>query len=163
MQVDKNQRLYWYQENKRGRVVISDGSMQIRANSCCWMWPEIHRFVVNKSAFLRENTEKYWILIFRYFWIFSAHQSNLQYSISSCKETACSNVACNNVMRLKRGIFSLFLYRFAEFLSTEQFKTKARVPDSPCSLYEGVAGTACFLADLTDPNNAEFPLFDVMF
>ena len=53
--------------------------------------------------------------------------------------------------------------RFAEFLSTEQFKTKARTPDSPWSLYEGVAGTACFLADLTDPNNAEFPLFDVMF
>lgn len=58
------------------------------------------------------------------------------------------------------------LYRaqkFAEFLSTDQFKSKARTPDSPWSLYEGVAGTACFLADLTDPANAEFPLFDVMF
>jgi len=53
--------------------------------------------------------------------------------------------------------------KFAEFMSSEQFKTKSRTPDSPWSLYEGIAGTACYLADLTDPDNAEFPLFDVMF
>ena len=29
------------------------------------------------------------------------------------------------------------------------------------SLYEGLAGTACFLADVLNPDDAEFPFFDV--
>jgi len=53
--------------------------------------------------------------------------------------------------------------KFAEFLFSAQFKAKARTPDSPWSLYEGIAGTACFLADLTEPDSAEFPLFNVIF
>ncbi|XP_071112770.1 lanC-like protein 3 [Haliotis cracherodii] len=51
--------------------------------------------------------------------------------------------------------------QFAEFLFTPEFQSGARVPDSPYSLYEGWAGTVCFLADLTQPESAEFPLFDV--
>ena len=56
-----------------------------------------------------------------------------------------------------------YLYRalkFAEFLFTEEFQ-QARIPDSPYSLYEGWAGTVCFLADLLQPENAEFPFFNV--
>lgn len=58
---------------------------------------------------------------------------------------------------------SLYLHRalaFANFLSTDEFK-EARTPDSPYSLYEGWAGTACFLADLLQPEQAEFPFFNV--
>merc|ERR1712172_65032 len=40
------------------------------------------------------------------------------------------------------------LYRatkFADFLDTDTFKNEARKPDCPLSLYEGWAGTLCFL------------------
>lgn len=50
---------------------------------------------------------------------------------------------------------------FAQFLEYPQFKAEARTPDSPYSLYEGIAGTACFLADLTNPDKAAFPFSDV--
>ncbi|KAF5280888.1 hypothetical protein FQR65_LT03037 [Abscondita terminalis] len=57
-----------------------------------------------------------------------------------------------------------YLYRakvFAQFMESEDFKCQARVPDNPFSLYEGIAGTACFLGDLTMPSQAAFPFFDV--
>ena len=50
---------------------------------------------------------------------------------------------------------------FAQFLSSKEFKSSARIPDNPFSLYEGLAGTACFLADLLQPKQAEFPFFDI--
>ncbi len=56
------------------------------------------------------------------------------------------------------------LYRalkFAEFLFTEEFEKGSRRPDTPYSLYEGLAGTVCFLVDLLQPQRAEFPFFDV--
>ena len=57
-----------------------------------------------------------------------------------------------------------YLYRalkFAEFLENQEFKSKARKPDNPFSLYEGLAGTVCFLIDLLNPKNSEFPFFDL--
>ncbi|KAL5289061.1 LANCL3.2 family protein [Megaselia abdita] len=57
-----------------------------------------------------------------------------------------------------------YLYRavkFMEFLTHEEFKAKARVPDRPFSLYEGTAGTVCFLIDLLATETAEFPFMDV--
>lgn len=50
---------------------------------------------------------------------------------------------------------------FAHFLQHPQFKAEARTPDYPYSLYEGIAGTACFLADFTNPSNAAYPFSDV--
>lgn len=50
--------------------------------------------------------------------------------------------------------------QFASFLFKDEFKS-ARTPDSPYSLYEGLAGTVCYLADLLQPENAEFPFFNV--
>jgi len=50
--------------------------------------------------------------------------------------------------------------QFAEFMQSSEF-TKAKTPDSPYSLYEGLAGTVCFLTDLMQPDRAEFPFFDV--
>lgn len=55
------------------------------------------------------------------------------------------------------------LYRaqkFAEFLTSDEF-LEARLPDRPLSLYEGVAGTVCFLVDLLQPGKASFPFMDV--
>jgi len=55
------------------------------------------------------------------------------------------------------------LYRaekFGEFLFSEEFR-EARTPDCPFSLYEGWAGTACYLADLASPQQSAFPFSDV--
>ena len=52
--------------------------------------------------------------------------------------------------------------RFAEFIETEEFKHGSRRPDSPFSLYEGLAGTMCYLVDVLQPHRAEFPFFDVL-
>ncbi|VEN51820.1 unnamed protein product [Callosobruchus maculatus] len=57
-----------------------------------------------------------------------------------------------------------YLYRaieFYNFMNTSDFKNVARTPDYPYSLYEGLAGTACYVADLTHPNTAHFPFSDV--
>jgi len=57
----------------------------------------------------------------------------------------------------------LYLHRavkFAEFLFCDTFR-QARIPDSPLSLYEGWAGTICFLIDLLHPEEAAFPFSEV--
>lgn len=57
-----------------------------------------------------------------------------------------------------------YLYRaqkFCDFMQTDEFQKGARTPDSPYSLYEGLAGTVCFYADLLNPSTAAFPFFDV--
>lgn len=57
-----------------------------------------------------------------------------------------------------------YLYRakrFADFLNTDEFQRDARLPDNPQSLYEGTAGTVCYLSDLLVPDTAEFPFQDV--
>lgn len=54
----------------------------------------------------------------------------------------------------------LYLYRaikFAEFLTKSRFIREAKTPDRPYSLYEGVAGTVCFLNDLIHVDQADFP------
>lgn len=50
---------------------------------------------------------------------------------------------------------------FAEFTQSAEFRADARNPDSPFSLYEGIAGALCFLLDLFNPNQAAFPFMDV--
>lgn len=57
-----------------------------------------------------------------------------------------------------------YLYRaiqFANFLTRSEFLRYARRPDCPWSLYEGLAGTVCFLIDLLHPNTAAFPFMNV--
>nr|XP_057937493.1 lanC-like protein 3 isoform X1 [Doryrhamphus excisus] len=59
---------------------------------------------------------------------------------------------------------SKYIYRaqrFAEFLFTEEFKSGLRSMTSVYSLVEGLSGTVCFLVDLLQPDQAEFPLFTV--
>ena len=84
----------------------------------------------------------------------------------------CHGVAGNGYVFLllhrllnENGTSGKYLYRaskFAEFLRSEQFR-RARTPDRPYSLYEGLAGTACFLADLLNPDTATFPFFNVFY
>lgn len=57
-----------------------------------------------------------------------------------------------------------YLYRaikFTQFLQNSDFLRFARTPDCPFSLYEGFAGTVCFLIDLLDLKNAAFPFMDI--
>ncbi|XP_050072249.1 lanC-like protein 3 homolog [Anopheles maculipalpis] len=57
-----------------------------------------------------------------------------------------------------------YLYRaakFADFLNSTIFSEKLLAPDRPYSLYEGLAGTVCFLADLLNPLQSSFPFMDV--
>ncbi|XP_063700393.1 lanC-like protein 3 homolog [Culicoides brevitarsis] len=52
-------------------------------------------------------------------------------------------------------------HKFAEFLETDDFKRHSRTPDRPFSLFEGIAGTVCFLIDLMTPEKAAFPFMNV--
>lgn len=52
-------------------------------------------------------------------------------------------------------------YKFAEFIQTSMFEDEANTPDCPFSLFEGLAGTVCFIIDLLNPKEAEFPLFPI--
>ncbi|XP_037933586.1 lanC-like protein 3 homolog [Teleopsis dalmanni] len=57
-----------------------------------------------------------------------------------------------------------YMYRavkYMELLTNSEFKHRARTPDRPFSLYEGVAGTVCFLIDLLEPEQAHFPFMEV--
>uniref|UniRef100_A0A667YKC5 LanC-like protein 3 n=1 Tax=Myripristis murdjan TaxID=586833 RepID=A0A667YKC5_9TELE len=59
---------------------------------------------------------------------------------------------------------SKYIYRaqrFAEFLYTEEFKAGSCSVTSVYSLFEGLSGTVCFLVDLLQPDQSEFPLFSV--
>lgn len=50
---------------------------------------------------------------------------------------------------------------FMQFLTYSEFRERARTPDRLYSLYEGIAGTVCFLIDLLSPETASFPFMDV--
>jgi len=78
-----------------------------------------------------------------------------------CHGVAGSGYVFLLMYRLTRN--KMYLHRaakFAEFLFSETFRG-ARTPDSPLSLYEGWAGTACFLVDLLNPDQASFPFSEV--
>lgn len=51
--------------------------------------------------------------------------------------------------------------QFAEFEGSGEFAAAAATPDHPLSLFEGVAGEACLLADLLAPGGARFPLYEL--
>ncbi len=51
--------------------------------------------------------------------------------------------------------------QFAHFIFSDDFQAGARSPDSPFSLYEGLAGTVCFLNDVLQPSEACFPFMDI--
>nr|XP_033805950.1 lanC-like protein 3 [Geotrypetes seraphini] len=50
---------------------------------------------------------------------------------------------------------------FAEFLFSEEFKAGSHTLETVYSLFESLLGTICFLVDLLQPDQAEFPRFSV--
>ena len=57
-----------------------------------------------------------------------------------------------------------FLYRairFAEFISGHGTDRGMRTPDAPYSLFEGLAGTVCFMFDLIKPLESSFPAYEL--
>ncbi|KAF7633150.1 hypothetical protein Mgra_00007429 [Meloidogyne graminicola] len=52
---------------------------------------------------------------------------------------------------------------FALIMMSEEFNNAARTPDNPFSLFEGWAGSLCFLIDLITPMKAQFPLLPLNF
>jgi len=53
-------------------------------------------------------------------------------------------------------------YHFASTMLRDDIVRASQIPDNPLSLFEGLAGTACFLLDLRlAPEAATFPLFEV--
>ena len=52
---------------------------------------------------------------------------------------------------------------FAQWMHADaaRLETLVKQPDDPFSLYEGIAGTICFLADLMSPDHAAFPLYEI--
>ncbi|XP_073502710.1 glutathione S-transferase LANCL1 [Phyllobates terribilis] len=56
-----------------------------------------------------------------------------------------------------------YLYRACKFAEwcMDYGEHGCRTPDAPFSLFEGLAGTIYFLADLMDPANAKFPAFEI--
>lgn len=79
----------------------------------------------------------------------------------------CHGIAGNGYVFLilyRLTLDEKYLYRagrFADFLTSDTFTRNARRPDKPMSLYEGLAGTVCFLIDLLQPTKASFPFMDV--
>ncbi|CAJ0959736.1 unnamed protein product, partial [Mesorhabditis belari] len=52
---------------------------------------------------------------------------------------------------------------FAVLMMDDTIRSQQRTPDSPYSLFEGWAGALCFLVDLQQPDQAQFPLFPILF
>eukprot|EP00435_Cladocopium_sp_Y103_P073870 s443_g45.t1 len=53
-------------------------------------------------------------------------------------------------------------HHFARQMFSEEVQKQSRTPDNPFSLFEGLAGTLCFLMDLRlRPKAAAFPLFEL--
>ncbi|KAL3101164.1 hypothetical protein niasHS_001624 [Heterodera schachtii] len=52
---------------------------------------------------------------------------------------------------------------FAFILMAPSFEKSARTPDHQWSLFEGWSGAFCFLADLLEPEKAQFPLVPICF
>ena len=81
-----------------------------------------------------------------------------------CHGVAGSGYVFLTLYRLTKDTKHLYrAQKFAEFLDTDLFKKEARQPDCPLSLYEGWAGTLCFLLDLVKPDQAHFPFSEIMY
>ena len=80
-----------------------------------------------------------------------------------CHGVAGSGYVFLTLYRLTKDVKHLYrAQKFAEFLDSELFRNEARQPDCPLSLYEGWAGTLCFLLDLSKPDQAHFPFSEIM-
>lgn len=90
------------------------------------------------------------------------HQGLLRKGAGICHGVAGNGYAFLVLYRLTGD--QQYLYRankFVEFLTADEFRKGAFTPDRPNSLYEGIAGTVCFLIDMLRPEHASFPFMDI--
>uniref|UniRef100_A0A1I8JUV1 LanC-like protein 3 homolog n=1 Tax=Anopheles funestus TaxID=62324 RepID=A0A1I8JUV1_ANOFN len=90
------------------------------------------------------------------------HQGLLRKGPGICHGVAGNGYAFLLMYRLTGE--KCYLYRaakFADFLNSPLFTEHLLAPDRPYSLYEGLAGTVCFLVDLLHPMKSSFPFMDV--
>lgn len=79
----------------------------------------------------------------------------------------CHGVAGNGYVSLimfrltKNPKYLYRAMRFGHFLTRPEFLRYTGRPDRPFSLYEGLAGTVCFLVDLIHPETAAFPFMNI--
>lgn len=79
----------------------------------------------------------------------------------------CHGVAGNGYVFLvmyrltKKPKYLYRAMRFAYFLERPEFGRYLLKPDYPWSLYEGLAGTVCYLIDLIHNESASFPFMNV--
>uniref|UniRef100_A0A915DI62 Uncharacterized protein n=1 Tax=Ditylenchus dipsaci TaxID=166011 RepID=A0A915DI62_9BILA len=59
--------------------------------------------------------------------------------------------------------FVLRAKSFAAIMMNSGYQKLARTPDAPLSLFEGWAGSLCFLSDLANPMFAQFPMVPIPF
>lgn len=79
-----------------------------------------------------------------------------------CHGIAGSGYVFLVMYRLTKDLKYLYrAIRYAHFLSTPEFLRYLRKPDRPWSLYEGLAGTVCYLIDLIHNDCAAFPFMNV--
>lgn len=89
------------------------------------------------------------------------HKGLLKKGPGICHGVAGNGYVFLTLYRLTSDLVHLHrAVQFSAFLYTKEFQ-KARTPDSPYSLYEGLAGTACFIADLMEPAQSSFPFFNI--
>lgn len=79
-----------------------------------------------------------------------------------CHGVAGNGYALLNMHRLTNDPKHLYrAIQFAHFLEAPEFAAFLHQPDRPWSLYEGLAGTVCFLIDLLHHESASFPFMGI--
>lgn len=85
----------------------------------------------------------------------------LQKGYGICHGTAGNAYTFLTVFKLtKEQRFLYYAVKFAEWCC-DYGKHGCRTPDRPLSMFEGMAGTIYFLVDILDPQNCDFPAFDL--
>lgn len=89
------------------------------------------------------------------------HRGLLQKGYGICHGTAGNAYAFLLMFKVTKE--KTYLYKATKFAEwcLDYGKHGCRTPDRPFSLFEGMAGTIYFLADLMDPSNAKFPAFEL--
>ncbi|XP_053328298.1 glutathione S-transferase LANCL1 [Spea bombifrons] len=89
------------------------------------------------------------------------HRGLLKKGYGLCHGTAGNAYSFLALYNLTRDV--KYLYRACKFAEwcMDYGEHGCRTPDTPFSLFEGMAGTIYFLADLLEPAKAKFPAFEI--
>ncbi|XP_050418771.1 glutathione S-transferase LANCL1 isoform X1 [Patella vulgata] len=117
----------------------------------------IYTFIVAYQVFKEEKYMRAAIACSDVIW----SRGILRKGYGVCHGTAGNGYAFLALYKLTRQQKYLYrAYKFGEWCFNYG-KHGCNIPDRPFSLFEGMAGTLYFLADLLDPLKAEFPAFEI--